>query len=99
MATQTQQIKLPGGQIIQVSGAAGQTITVTPQQLAALQQQQQVKLKTMEPAAQHTLVQATGTSPQPGSMVAIQEQLIRKVISNTAYMSINEMTVNGLNKG
>lgn len=80
-AVQQQQIKLPTGQIIQVAGTGQQTITVTPQQLAALQQQQQLKqIKPAEsspPATTVTTDQQTVAVTQAGE--APQEQFVKQV--------------------
>ncbi|XP_052763553.1 nucleosome-remodeling factor subunit NURF301-like isoform X2 [Mya arenaria] len=73
---QTQQIKLPGGQILQLSGTPGQTITVTPQQLAALQQQQQLKLKQVDTSQPSSTNQPTVTT-QTGA--SFQHQFVKQV--------------------
>ena len=89
---QQQQLKLQSGQIVQVSGTMSgatavlsgqsgqQTITVTPQQLAALQQQQQLKLvkpgeTTSQPVSLGAGDQASTT--QTGS--SLQDQLVKQL--------------------
>ncbi|KAL4240135.1 hypothetical protein ACF0H5_000929 [Mactra antiquata] len=75
-ALQQQQLKLQSGQVLHVSGTGAvsgatailssqggqQTITVTPQQLAALQQQQQVKLVKPGESVAQTVTISSGDS-------------------------------------
>ena len=83
---QQTQVKLASGQVIQVpsqlvqsatsSGTGPQTITVTPQQLAALQQQQQIKV-----VSSSAIQTASGgdTTKLSQSSKNIQEQLVKQV--------------------
>lgn len=88
-----QQLKLQSGQVVQVSSQAGavsgatavltgqpghQTITVTPQQLAALQQQQQLKLVKPGDSANQPI---TITADQPlGQLGAsFQDQFVKQL--------------------
>ncbi|XP_053392915.1 nucleosome-remodeling factor subunit BPTF-like [Mercenaria mercenaria] len=93
---QQQQLKLQSGQIVQVSGVAGavsgaaailssqsgqQTITVTPQQLAALQQQQQLKIvKPGDTASQPITITAGDQQPagQSGG-ASFQDQFVKQL--------------------
>lgn len=110
---QQQQLKLQSGQVVQVSAATGgvtgatailsgqsgqQTITVTPQQLAALQQQQQLKLvKAGDSATQSITIQAGDqqTSVQAGA--SIQDQLAKQLQpeSKTGAQSAEKSAVPG----
>lgn len=111
-AIQQQQLKLQSGQVLQVSSAGAvsgatailtgqggqQTITVTPQQLAALQQQQQLKLVKSGDSAAQTLTLSSGDasadnktvpqsplkSPTPGSPPAVLASPIKSPISMAA---------------
>lgn len=81
---QQQQIKLPTGQIIQVAAGAGQTITLTPQQLAALQQQQSLKqIKPAETTTQVTTVSAESKSAIAQTSDSFQDQFVKQVQQTT----------------
>lgn len=88
-----QQLKLQSGQVVQVTAPVGavpgatamltgqpghQTITVTPQQLAALQQQQQLKLvKPGDTASQPITISAD--QPLGQAAVSFQDQFVKQL--------------------
>ncbi|XP_052262825.1 nucleosome-remodeling factor subunit BPTF-like isoform X2 [Dreissena polymorpha] len=90
--TQIQQIKLPGGQILQVAGTVGQSITVTPQQLAALQQQQ---LKQVRPG--EVTSQVAGFSEQAVTGANVQDQIKQGIVSEAAKGSVVQSPLKSTN--